>query len=411
MKKVIIILVSILILINVIVGGFLFLDIQVLQTPGIHVAIDPIELTPDELVLKAQISIDNPNSFDISVENIKITSYTKDEYLVGQFSIPGGAIPANRNKTFIAQGDLSFNGKDYSILKNTIRIDIGINVFGIIKKTIPFEAFVDVSLSNITDHIEIPVFQIQAGIDTITSDGIRYSGTIDAYNPNAFEVAVENLSLDLKTEKNISVGTASIDSGVLKPAESLKINLNGTLLFIALDAESIHAKLTGGVVLYAAGIRKSLPFSVNIQFFVPNLISLLSLNTSFNFILSGDIKLRLQGVLCTVDFSIYNPSAIPLEARNLICSIFRQDKNETQLLGRQNMSPCVIEPKNTVCLSTQLQLPYRKFLFSGTRRILPDLFILEITGDISVKGVNQSIPITLTGNLSPHFLLNRNSTS
>lgn len=403
MKKVIVIFICIAILINVIVGAFLFLDIRVLKAPIIHVDIDPVELTTDEIFLKARILIDNPNSFDLSVENIKVTSYTMDDHLIGQFLIVGGIIPANTNKTFTAQDNFGFNGYDFTIIKNTINADIGINVLGIIKKTIPFEAFIDLSLSNITNNIIIPVFQIQAAIDNITRDGITYSSTINAYNPNTFEVAVENLSLELKTEKNISVGTTSLNSGVLKPAETLKINVNGTLLFKALDAKNIHANLTGNVIINAAGIRKSLPFFMNIQFPMPNIASLLSINKSFNFILSGDFKFQLQGVLCTVEFSIYNPSEIPLEARNLICNIYRQDQNETQLLGRQNMSPCTIEPKNKVCLDTQIQLSYRKLLFSGTQRILPDWFILEIIGDISIEGINQSIPITITGNLSPHF--------
>jgi hypothetical protein len=126
--------------------------------------------------------------------------------------------------------------------------------------------------------------------------------------------------------------------------------------------------------------------------------------------LSGSFKLRARGVLCTIEFAIYNPSKIPLDARNLMCSIFRLDKNETHLLGQQNMNPCTIEPKNKVCLSTQILIPYSKFLFSGTRRILPDWFILTIEGNFSISGVNRSLPISITGNLSPHLFMNKGAT-
>jgi len=409
-KKILVIIVSALILINVIVGAVLFLDIQVLRAPIIHAEIDPIALTEDKILLEARILITNPNLFDISVENFKVISTTRDGYEVGRFFLAGGDIPPNTNKTFTAQDELGFSNHDYTLIKNTITVDIGITILGIIKKTIPFEMTVDASLTNITNTIAVPVMHLQATVDDITGDGVHFSGTLDAYNPNSFEIFIENLSLNMQTEQNADVGTVNFTGGIIKPEESLTIDVKGTLLFKALDAEKILVNLSGQAGMQAAGIKKSLPFSVNIQFIVPDPMTLLSLNETFNFILSGDFKLRARGVLCTIEFTIYNPSKIPLDARNLICSIFRFDNNKTRLLGTQNMSPCTVEPKNEVCVSTQILLPYSTFLFSGAHRILPDWFILTIKGNFSISGVNRSLPFAITGNLSPHLFMNRGVT-
>ena len=407
MKKILVIIVSALILINVLVGAFLFLDIQILKAPVIHADINLIELTPDQILLEAQINVTNPNPFDISVENFKVISTTSDGYEIGQFFIAGGNIPPNKEKTFTAQDELGFSNHDFTLIKNTITVDIGISILGIIKKTIPFEMTVDASLTNITNTIAVPVIHLQATVDDITRDGVQFSGTLDAYNPNSFEIFIENLSLKMQTEKNVDVGIVNLTGGILKPEGSLSIDVKGTLLFKVLDAKQILVNLSGRAGIQAAGIKKSIPFSVDIQFIVPDPGTLLSLNDTFNFILSGDFKLRVRGVLCTIEFTIYNPSKIPLDARNLICSIFRFDNNKTRLLGTQNMSPCTVEPKNEVCVSTQIRFPYSTFLFSGTHRILPDWFILTIKGNFSISGVNRSLPFAITGNLSPHLFMNR----
>ena len=410
MKKILVIIVSALILINVLVGAFLFLDIQILKAPVIHADINPIELTPDQILLEARINVTNPNPFDISVENFKVVSTTSDGYEIGQFFIAGGNIPPNKEKTFTAQDELRFSNHDFTLIKNTITVDIGITILGIIKKTIPFEMTVDASLTNITNTIAVPVIHLQATVDDITRDGVQFSGTLDAYNPNSFEIFIENLSLKMQTEKNVDVGIVNLTGGILKPEGSLSIDVKGTLLFKVLDAKQILVNLSGRAGIQAAGIKKSIPFSVDIQFIVPDPGTLLSLNDTFNFILSGDFKLRARGVLCTIEFTIYNPSKIPLDARNLICSIFRFDNNKTRLLGTQNMSPCTVEPKNEVCVSTQIRLPYSTFLFSGAHRILPDWFILTIKGNFSISGVNRSLPFAITGNLSPHLFMNRGVT-
>jgi LEA14-like dessication related protein len=409
-KKILVIIVSALILINVLVGAFLFLDIQILKAPVIHADINLIELTPDQILLEAQINVTNPNPFDISVENFKVVSTTSDGYEIGQFFIAGGNIPPNKEKTFTAQDELGFSNHDFTLIKNTITVDIGISILGIIKKTIPFEMTVDASLTNITNTIAVPVIHLQATVDDITRDGVQFSGTLDAYNPNSFEIFIENLSLKMQTEKNVDVGIVNLTGGILKPKGSLSIDVKGTLLFKVLDAKQILVNLSGRAGIQAAGIKKSIPFSVDIQFIVPDPGTLLSLNDTFNFILSGDFKLRARGVLCTIEFTIYNPSKIPLDARNLICSIFRFDNNKTRLLGTQNMSPCTVEPKNEVCVSTQIRLPYSTFLFSGAHRILPDWFILTIKGNFSISGVNRSLPFAITGNLSPHLFMNRGVT-
>lgn len=406
MRKIIVLLLILFFIINVVVGAFLFVDIQIFKAPIINVELDPVSFSPTEITVQATVQITNPNPFDVSVKNFKVVSTTKDGYEIGQFFIAGGDIASNKNKTFVAQDSLGFGGHEYTQIINTITTDITISIFGVIKKTIPFEMTVDASLSNITNTLAAPQVHLQATADDINNEGVHFSGTVELYNPNHFQLTADNLSMTLKNEKNESLGTVLLQGGILEPAGSLLLSINATVLFKALDAKSINATFSGLIGATAAGINKTLPFSVDAAIIVPDFLKLLELSSPFMFNLTGNFKIRMRGIICYIDFAIYNPSKIPLEARDLVCKIYRLDKNTSRLLGQQNMTTCTLEPKKEECVSTRITLLYRQFFFSGARRILPSWFVLSIRGNISLTGVKLSLPIAVTGYLEPHFFYN-----
>ena len=410
MKKILVIILVALFAINIIAGALLFLDIRIFRAPSIGVEIDPVTLTPTELTIQATIRISNPNPFDVSIEHFRVVSTSRDGYEIGEFTIPQGRIPANQNKIFIEQDRLAFSGHDYTDIRNTITADISITVLSIIKKTIPFEMTVDVLLVNITNTLAAPTIHLQMTPDDLTTDGIHFTGSIDMYNLNLFAITADDLSVTLNNENNESLGAVELMGGLLEPAGSLTRDLNITVLYKTLDATSINATFRGNIGAIAAGINKTLPVTLTAQIIVPDLLQLLSLNGTFDFNLTGNFKLRMRGVFCYVDFSIYNPSKISLDARDLICSIYRLDKNTSRLLGQQNMTPCSIEPKQEECVRLTIILHYYQFFFSGARQILPDWFILTIKGNISITGVHRELPIAITGYLEPHFLINATAT-
>ena len=406
MRKIFVILLVVFFMINIVAAAFLFVDLQVFKAPIINVELDPLTFSPDNLVVQATIHITNPNPFTVAVKNFKIISSTRDGHEVGQFYISGDTVPANGNKTFIAQDTLGFAGHAYTQIKNKITTDISISILGIITKTIPFEMTVDASLANVTDALAVPSIHLQVNLDNIIQDGVHFSGDVEVFNPNHFALIVENLSVQLKNEDNVNLGVVHLEGGTLDPAGMLNRPLNGTLLFTALDARSINATVGGVVGATVAGITKTLPFSLNVQVGIPDFRTLLEMDGPFMFNLTGNFKVRLRGIVCFIDFSIYNPSKIPLDARDFVCSIYRLDRNTSQLLGRQNMSPCTLEPKQEECLSVSITIPYRRFLFSGAGQILPDWLILTINCNISLSGMTRSLPIQITGYLQPHFIFN-----
>ena len=96
-----------------------------------------------------------------------------------------------------------------------------------------------------------------------------------------------------------------------------------------------------------------------------------------------------------VELKIYNPSDIPLYANNLVCTFSRLDGDKTTLLAKKDMDPCEITAKHTICVKTELRIPYLTYLFSGSKKLLPDWIILNIVGDFSIAGTRQVFPISI----------------
>ena len=62
------ILLILLVIFNLIVAGFLLLDIQAFQAPKTNVKINIIDVSSEEMVLETIVDIKNPNNFDLSIK-------------------------------------------------------------------------------------------------------------------------------------------------------------------------------------------------------------------------------------------------------------------------------------------------------------------------------------------------------
>jgi hypothetical protein len=397
--------VIILLIFNLGVGGFLIFLLASIDSPGIYAEITISGLSSDEIELDTKLDVSNSNPFDVYVKNIKVISKTGDGIEFTRFSFNGGEVPSNNEKTFTAKKNVSLNGDVPRVLKNIITADVGVRFLGVIEKNIPVEALVVVSVEELLDELAIPDIIIHAGIKEINEKGLVFNADIDISNPNDIELSVNDIVVYLKTEKDVSVGTMHLQGGTLKPQDNITLNAIGNLSFEALDAESISIDLVGEASANVAGITQSLTLTASAILDVPDLSELFSLeDSSFGFSIAGEFKFRLKGIITTIRFKVFNPSNLPLEAKNLVCSISGVTGDDKKIVVEKEMQACKIASKNEVCISTNLTIPYIKLLTSGTGRLLPDWLSVQIKGGFSIDGTNQSIPISINGFLDPHIL-------
>ncbi len=405
MKKTKLVLVALIIL-NVVFASIIFIDIQFFKSPDIMMEIDILDVNSEEIILGTNIEISNPNNFEIIVSNLDVKSKTDDGKKIGEISIEGGTVHSNSEKIFESIDNLSFKSNKFKILENTVNTRIGVKILGFIEKSIPLKITVTTSLEKLFEKLKQPDIEVHTSFDEITKDGLNFSTSIDLYNPTNFEFKVDSFILDIITNENKNVGKIEVKGDTIKPDSKEVFNSKGNINYEALDADELNMIIRGIAGAKIAGITQNISFSADASFDIPKIKDFIFNNETIDFGLPLQFKFRLNGVLGTVGFRMYNPSNIPLLADNLVCRIYRLDEEEETLIGKEAMDPCEIAPRNLTCVRTQILIPYKTFLFSGSKKILPDWIVLRINADFSVSGTKQVFPISINGFVDPHLFKN-----
>jgi len=392
----------VLILINIVVAIFIFIDIEIIKAPKTEVFVNILEVTSEEIILETTIKMSNPNSFEVSFEELILKTSTKDNKKIGEIIFDGGKIPSSETKTFYSKDRIFFQEEgDFSFIKNKITGKIGISFLGFIKKTIPLEVSVIASVKEIINSLDIPDIDMELGFDNITMEGIEFTANVEIFNPTKIEFGIDEFSIVAKTEENDEVGRLVIFGDIVGPEESATFTSKGSLHYNALDSNKIIFTLNGIARGKIGGLEKKIQISTDAELIIPDISEFIFKNQPIEFQIPVQFKLRLRGIVSKVSFNIYNPSQIPLEGRDLNCCIFRQDRDKKTLLGKAEMEPCIIAPKERICVKTEIVIPYRKFLFSSSLRILPKWIILNINGNFSIAGTRQEFPISLNAYVDP----------
>lgn len=400
------VLLIILIIFNIIFASILIIDVQLFKSPDILVEINILDVNSEEVVIESNIKIINPNNFDLKVSDLNIESKTKDGGKIGNITIKGGKIPSNGEKNFNSTDNIKFRSNNLDVIENTVSVKVGINIFGFITKIIPLRITAITSLNEFLESLSPPEVNIDFTFDKLTEKGINISTSIIIYNPTNFEFNINTIHLDINNEYNKNVGNIEILGGSIKPESSEVFSSKGLIELFAFDAETLYMNVSGIAGVKIAGISKNISFSADAAFKIPDIKSFIFENDSVDISLPVHFKFTPFGIIATVGLRFYNPSEIPLVAEDLICSISRVDGEKNYVIGEEAMESCVIAPKKTVYIKTQIRITYIKYLFSNSFSIFPDWIVLNIKGNFLIAGTRQVLPISLSAYVDPHFLKN-----
>jgi|GEM_PF-3180141 len=393
-----------LIITNIVIGSVLVFFIQEIRDPRINVDFDLIQITSEDLSFTAAITMVNDNRFDLLIKNLTIQGRTPAGDSILHLTFPGGKIPANQQRTFATNETLSFSGDLSSRLYGSIDGIFGVNIAGVFEKTIPFHINITASFQDLFQNISTPQINLLAEVTEITEEGAVFHAVVSIQNPNLFELSLENLSTHVETENGSLVGGFSSLEGRIISNGTTQFALNGTLSYDALNAKILTLRISGGAGFHLMGIDKVIPLQAAVTLPVPDIKDLLFKNESLGITISLDVKLRLTGILTTIGLTLYNPSKIPLQANDLLCSIYGLTGENQKMIAQKLMEPATVEPIQQNHLETQLLIPYRKIFTSGTKTLLPDWFVIQIKGNFSIAGVTQTIPVSLDATINPHLL-------
>jgi len=399
-----VLLLGILIMINAIIMGVLVFFIQDIREPEIDVEFNLSQITTDDLRFTAKISMTNNNRYDLVIKNLNIIGKTPDGDVILDVRFVGGSIPARQRRVFATNETLAFSGNLSSKIYSSIQGTFGLNFAGIFEKTIPFHINITASFQDLFKNISSPTLSIIAEVTEITEKGVLFQGYVRVNNPNFFEMSLENFTTYVETETGEQVGEFSQLQGTIIANGTTDFRLNGTLFYEALNAKTLNLIVAGNAGVHLMGIDKSIALSASAQLMVPDIKELLFHNESLSITLSLDAKIRFRGFLTTIGLALYNPSKIPLQAHDLVCSVYGLTGENKKLIAQKPMEPSTLEPEKQDYLETQILLPYLKLVTAGTGKLFPDWFVIRIQGNFSIAGVNQAIPVSIDATISPRLI-------
>jgi LEA14-like dessication related protein len=396
MKKIIIALsIGVFFIINILAAAFIFLDIQALQFPQTTIRIDVIEINSEEILLRHELQIHNPNQFDLLFKDVQILATTSTGDTVTRLTVEGGLIPAQANRSFSATDSITLKGNISELLTSTVTGTVGIKFLGIIQKTIPLEITVLTSLKEALKQIALPTVTVRADFGTITRNDIEITTEIDVTNPNPFNLALNGITLNIATEIGKNVGNFTIVGAPLPAEHTTTVNGQGTILLEALNAKKLFITLTAEAGATIAGINKTLPFSSTIELSIPNLNEFIPSDKPLELALKVDLQRAKGGLQGNMTLEVINPTKIPLLARDIVVDYYRVKNNARLFIAEGVLGAGELTPENTTLFHGDILLPWSKLFNFSRQGILPDMIFAQLRANISFVGVNQSLPVAL----------------
>jgi len=401
-KKLFVLIIVIITIINLSLGYLIFFNVQILEAPEITINIELSDIDPEKTLLKTNIDVKNTNNFEINLENIRLKTTTDEGYEVANVLIKGGGIKSNKNVSFVKDIPLSFNGHSPELLITKLSGEIGAN-FLFIKKTIPFKINVVTNIEKIINELSAPVFEIIVDFDEIINNGININSTINVYNPNPFDIFLENISTNILTEKMEKIGNLKVICDSIPARSKITLNSTGFVMFKALDAKKLTINLNGNAGVKIAGYRKDISYNIESIVNIPNLDRLILNEKNPTFIsLKIDEKLTLGGIQFYVILEINNTYKFDIEVRNLVFKIFTVKDDKNSLIGSDdNIENIIAESGKKGATTCNVLIPYYKILPIDWKT---DWVMGSATGRVGIKGVNQSALVEIRGYQSLHPL-------
>ncbi len=394
-KKIIVILFIILTIIYIIVGALLFLNIQLMDAPEIIIKIEVSEIGPENAILHTNLDIDNPNGFEIVAKNLLVVTTTPEGFEVARALIEGGNIGAYEKKTFTKDLIVAFNGHSPNTLTSKISGEVGASIL-FIQKTIPLNIGIITSLEKIIDDLVAPSMNVFVEVVDIKTEGIEINATVDVYNPNSFEILIDDISNDIETEYGKKIGKINVIGGKIPAKDSLQIKGNGSMLLEAFNTEMVILNLSGNISGRIAGFEKNLSFDIESKIVIPDIEELV-FSKDKPTILSIKIqgKFTLRGYLFEIFMEIDNTYKVDIIFRNTTCEIYLVKDDDFRFIGEcERFEDIIVESGESDLSECEILVPYSTFfsIYRGT-----DWIMNAVSSEISIKGVNQSILFEIRG--------------
>jgi len=403
-KTVVAILIVVLVVNSLVFVALIYTNIQVLKFPETTLRIDLVEINSEEAILHHDLQIHNPNPFDLILSNLRIQATTSDGVQVANLIVNGGTIPAGANRSYSSDDIISLNGNLSGILTSTVTGIAGVNILGIINKTIPMEITVLTSLNDILEKLALPTITVHADISNITSDAIIMTASIDVSNPNTFNITVQTITLNATTETGLSEGSFTIAGATLPAGQTVTLHGQGAIKFDAFNWKHLILTINAQIGATIAGYTKTLPLSSTVDVTIPPLEDYLTKEHPADLALLVDFRIQRGGIHGDVTISLDNPTVIPLYATDIHIDYYRVDNGRKTFLIQSNITGGPFPPHSITNYTGELFLPFKLLIKPlKYKTFLPDALFARLNVNFTIFGVNTTVWVGIGSDIDLRF--------
>ncbi|MFH1101986.1 MAG: hypothetical protein V1726_08150 [Methanobacteriota archaeon] len=396
-KKLFVGIILILTIIYAVVGVVLFSDIQVLKAPETTITLQVLEMNESEGLVFALIHVVNPNSFDVITKDFRIVLLAEHGGEIGRAELAGDLIGPYDHKNFSVTVPIGFQESEPGTLQTELSGVIGVNMFGVIRKTVPFAITIITSIDDLLEQLQPPSIILSVDCSDLTDHGVNISGDFEVYNPNSFDLIIDDFSSEMITENGDVVGNIHVNGGVIPGKETTVLTGTGQIGIEVLNAKTVTMNTLIRAGVKAAGLEKMVDVDVQTRVTMPSLHTLISSEKPLDLIIYGDYRITLNGVLVNVTLEINNPHNITLLAKDLSVTIYEVKNNEKHEIGYGIIDDGVVPPHETLRLNGIIELPKTRLLTLVRGMLSSDWISTTVQGNLTVPGLETGIWFGISG--------------
>ncbi len=238
--------------------------IKSMAIPIFHVKGDFGEITNEGINFTTEIGIENPNSFDMQIQDVSITIQSEAEDIVGEFVMAGDMIAAKSSTTLNGEGKILIKALNSKTLIVNISTSLVVMIAGI-NEFIDFTTEVEISIPQLNDiftsslpteaYIDADMKLVRLGI---LNWGFMSYMELEMINPNKIGLILTDVVFSIyKIDDGIEtlIGDCSVNESEVEPENITIIHAE---IFLPLKSllkgqRSIFPKLPEGTLVVVRG--------------------------------------------------------------------------------------------------------------------------------------------------------------
>jgi len=225
--------------------------IKNIALPKFHIAGDFGEITQEGVNFTTVIDIENPNSFDMNVEDFSVKIETDTGETVGNFDMDGGVVAAKNSIVLKGNGRILIEALNAEVLTINVSGGVGMKIAGI-NKSLSFSTEAQIKIPHLEDifSMDSPTEALINADMKLTRHGFLNWGftsymTLEMRNPNKIGLIAKDIIFSIyrvDNEKETLIGDCTVnetevgpENTTIIPAEislSLKSLLKGQRRFL-----------------------------------------------------------------------------------------------------------------------------------------------------------------------------------